>query len=178
MKSFITSILPGAIAAAALLTATPSLAALKVGDTAPDFKLQTALGGHEVKPFSLAKALKNGPVVVYFYPKAFTSGCSLEAHEFSEAMPQFEAKHVSVIGVSTDNIDTLKQFSVQACQYKFPVAADADAKVAKEYDAKMPGMQMASRVSYIVGQDGKITFVHDDMNAATHVKSLLAAIGQ
>lgn len=177
MKSFITSILPGAIAAAALMTATPSLAALKVGDTAPDFKLQAATNG-QVSTFSLAKALKSGPVVVYFYPKAFTSGCSLEAHEFSEAIPQFQAKHVTVIGVSADDIGTLQKFSEQTCQGKFPVAADADAKVAKEYDAKMPAIQMASRISYIVGQDGKIAFVHDDMNAATHVKSLLAAIGQ
>jgi len=165
------------LAFAALAFAGPSLAALKVGDKAPDFKLQAATNG-AVSTFSLAKALKSGPVVVYFYPKAFTGGCSLEAHEFSEAIPQFQAKHVTVIGVSADDIATLQKFSEQTCQGKFPVAADADAKVAKEYDAKMPMMAMANRISYIVGQDGKISFVHDDMNAATHVQSLLAAIAQ
>jgi peroxiredoxin len=170
-------LLSTAIAAAAMLAAGPSLAALKVGDKAPDFKLQAATNG-QVSTFSLAKALKSGPVVVYFYPKAFTSGCSLEAHEFSEAIPKFQARHVTVIGVSADDIGTLQKFSEQTCQGKFPVAADAGAKVAKAYDAQMGGMAMANRISYIVGQNGKITFVHDDMNAATHVSSLLAAIGK
>lgn len=166
-----------ALAACAALAAAPSFAALKVGDKAPDFKLQAATNG-QVSTFSLAQALKSGPVVVYFYPKAFTSGCSLEAHEFSEAIPKFQARHVTVIGVSADDIGTLQKFSEQTCQGKFPVAADAGAKVAKAYDAQMGGMAMANRISYIVGQNGKITFVHDDMNAATHVSSLLAAIGK
>ena len=166
-----------ALAACAALAAAPSFAALKVGDKAPDFKLQAATNG-QVSTFSLAQALKSGPVVVYFYPKAFTSGCSLEAHEFSEAIPKFQARHVTVIGVSADDIGTLQKFSEQTCQGKFPVAADAGAKVAKAYDAQMGSMAMANRISYIVGQNGKITFVHDDMNAATHVSSLLAAIGK
>ncbi|HEX7799763.1 MAG TPA: peroxiredoxin [Asticcacaulis sp.] len=166
-----------ALAACAALAAAPSFAALKVGDKAPDFKLQAATNG-QVSTFSLAQALKSGPVVVYFYPKAFTSGCSLEAHEFSEAIPKFQARHVTVIGVSADDIGTLQKFSEQTCQGKFPVAADAGAKVAKAYDAQMGGMAMANRISYIVGQNGKIAFVHDDMNAATHVSSLLAAIGK
>lgn len=172
-----TRIASAALTVAALVAASPSLAALKVGDKAPDFKLQAATNG-QISTFSLAKALKSGPVVVYFYPKAFTSGCSLEAHEFSEAMPQFQAKHISVIGISADDIGTLQKFSEQVCQGKFPVAADANAKVAEAYDAKMPVMAMASRISYLIGQDGKIAFVHDDMNASTHVKSLLAAAGQ
>jgi peroxiredoxin len=166
-----------ALAACAALAAAPSFAALKVGDKAPDFKLQAATNG-QVSTFSLAQALKSGPVVVYFYPKAFTSGCSLEAHEFSEAIPKFQARHVTVIGVSADDIGTLQKFSEQTCQGKFPVAADAGAKVARAYDAQMGGMAMANRISYIVGQNGKIAFVHDDMNAATHVSSLLAAIGK
>ncbi|MDI7774586.1 peroxiredoxin [Asticcacaulis sp. EMRT-3] len=174
MKTFV-RFAPAALALTALAFATPSFAALKVGDKAPDFNLQAATNG-KVSTFSLKSALKKGPVVVYFYPKAFTTGCSLEAHEFSEAMPQFEAKHVSVIGVSADDIDTLKKFSAQTCEGKFPVASDTSATVAKAYDAKIPAVSMASRVSYIVGQDDKIIFVHSDMNAATHVKSLLAAI--
>ncbi len=160
----------------ALALASPAFAALKVGDAAPDFKLAAATDGN-VKNFTLKAALKKGPVVVYFYPKAFTQGCSLEAHEFSVAMPKFKAKHVTVVGISADNIDVLKDFSKKTCAGQFPVAADTDTAVATSYDAKIPDKPMASRVSYVVGKDGKIAFVHDDRDAATHVSSLLAAVG-
>jgi peroxiredoxin len=175
MKTFSRILTLGA-ATLAIVAASPSLAALKVGDKAPDFKLASATNGDE-KDFSLKDALKSGPVVVYFYPKAFTGGCSLEAHQFSEAIDKFKAKHVTVIGVSTDNIDTLKKFSSSTCQGKFPVAADTDAKVAAAYDAKMGAMNMANRISYVVDQNGKISFVHDSGDASTHVSSLLAAVG-
>ncbi len=158
------------------LAASPAFAALKVGDTAPDFSLPAANNGH-VSTFSLKAALRKGPVVVYFYPKAFTGGCSLEAHEFSEAMPKFKAKHVSVIGVSADGIDILKKFSTQTCAGKFPVAADPDLVAAIQYDADMKDAAMASRISYVVGRDGKVAFVHEDPDAATHVSSLLEAVG-
>ena len=160
----------------ALVAATPSFAALKVGDPAPDFQLPSATNG-KVKTFSLKTALKKGPVVVYFYPKAFTSGCSLEAHDFSVAMPKFAAKHVTVIGVSADEIGVLKDFSKKDCAGKFPVAADPDLVAAIQYDAKIPFTPMADRISYVVGKDGKIAFVHEDRDASTHVSSLLAAVG-
>ena len=96
--------------AGATLLASPAFAALKVGDKAPGFSIPVATNG-VVSTFSLQDALKSGPVVVYFYPKAFTGGCSLEAHQFSEAIPKFEAKHVTVVGVSTDEIGTLQKFS-------------------------------------------------------------------
>ena len=164
------------LAAASLVVASPALAALKVGDAAPIFKRNAATNG-KVDSFSLADALKSGPVVVYFYPKAFTSGCSLEAHAFSEAIDKFKARHVTVVGVSTDDVGTLKRFSEQTCQGKFTVVSDFNGDVTKAYDAQMMGMNMANRISYIVGQDGKITFVHADGDASTHVPALLKAVG-
>lgn len=161
---------------AALAFASPAFAALKVGDKAPDFTLKAATNG-KVSDFSLKQALKTGPVVVYFYPKAFTGGCSLEAHQFSVAIDKFAVKKVRVVGVSTDDIDTLKRFSTADCQGKFPVASDASASVAKAYDAKLPMVDMAGRVSYVVDKDGRIAFVHDSGDAATHVPALLAAVG-
>ncbi|MGA9659157.1 MAG: peroxiredoxin [Asticcacaulis sp.] len=167
-------ILTLATAGSALFMSAPALAALKVGDMAPAFSVPAATNG-DVATFSLKTALKKGPVVVYFYPKAFTTGCSLEAHQFSEAMPEFQAEHMSVIGLSTDDIDTLKRFSKETCQGKFPVGADTKAAVTGAYDAKMGPMNMSNRISYIVGTDGRIAFVHEDGNAATHVSTLLAA---
>lgn len=161
--------------AASLTFAAPAFAALKVGDTAPSFSIPVATDG-VVSTFSLKTALQNGPVVVYFYPKAFTGGCSLEAHQFSEAIPKFEAKHVTVIGVSTDEISTLQKFSKEVCQGKFPVGADTKAVVTKAYDAQMGTMNMSNRISYVVGTDGKIAFVHDSGDAATHVSTLLQAV--
>lgn len=163
------------VAAAFALTATsPALAALKVGDKAPDFKVEAATNG-ETHAFSLKSALKQGPVIVYFYPKAFTGGCSLEAHQFSENMDKFAAKKISVVGLSADDVPTLKKFSKADCGGKFPVGSDKGARIAEKYDAKMPAVPMSGRVSYIIGKDGKIAFVHDSGNAATHVPSLLAA---
>ncbi len=164
-----------AAATTAFACAQPASAALKVGDKAPDFTLADANNGH-VGTFSLKTALKRGPVVVYFYPKAFTSGCSQEAHEFSEAIGKFKARHVSVIGVSTDNIDTLKKFSTQTCAGKFPVAADPDMIASIQYDAHIPQRAMAARISYIVDRKGRIAFVHEDSDASTHVASLLDAV--
>jgi peroxiredoxin len=169
-------ILSAAAVAAALALSSPAFAALKVGDKAPDFTLKAATNG-AVSEFSLKKALKTGPVVVYFYPKAFTGGCSLEAHQFSVNIDKFAGQKVRVVGVSTDDIETLKKFSTADCQGKFPVAADTSAKVASAYDAKLPVANMAGRVSYVIGKDGRIAFVHDSGDAATHVPALLAAVG-
>ncbi|WP_443747690.1 peroxiredoxin [Asticcacaulis solisilvae] len=171
MKRFVLT-----FAAMSLVAASPALAALKVGDTAPVFKRNAATDG-KVDSFSLADALKSGPVVVYFYPKAFTGGCSLEAHQFSEAVDKFKTKHVTVVGVSTDDMGTLQRFSAQTCQGKFTVVSDLNGDVTKSYDAQMAGMNMANRISYVVGQDGKIAFVHADGDASTHVPALLKAVG-
>lgn len=157
-----------------LMASQQAMAALKVGDKAPDFKVMAATNG-KVQAFSLDEALEKGPVVVYFYPKAFTAGCSLEAHQFSEAMEQFKALHVTVIGISADDIPTLQRFSQADCQGKFPVGADPKASVAQSFDAKIPAVDMASRVSYLITPDHKIAFVHNDMSANLHVTKLLEA---
>jgi thioredoxin-dependent peroxiredoxin len=162
------------LALAFALLATPALADLKVGAPAPDFTLPATLGGKEFT-FHLAEALKKGPVVVYFYPAAFTSGCTVEAHDFAAAMPQYAAAGASVIGVSHDSIATLDKFSTSECQSKFPVAADADKKVMKSYDATMLFGAVASRTSYVIGQDGKVKFAYSDMDPDGHVAGTLKA---
>ena len=145
--------------AALLLSATPAFATLKVGDKAPDFTAPATLGGKEFS-FHLADALKKGPVVVYFYPAAFTKGCTVEAHDFAAAIPHYQALGASVIGVSHDDIATLNKFSVSECQSKFPVAADQDRHIMKSYDAtiSMLGCPTLCRTSYSVDrvQGGKI----------------------
>src|ERR1700712_3078634 len=118
------------VAVAAALVAAPAFAALPDGTKAPDFSTQASLAGKPFK-FSLADALKKGPVVLYFYPAAFTPGCTVEAHEFAEATDKFKALGATVIGVSHDGIDKLNQFSVKECRNKFAVASDADQKIMK-----------------------------------------------
>ena len=156
--------------------ATPAFAMLKVGDVAPDFTAPATLGGKQFT-FHLAEALKSGPVVIYFYPAAFTEGCTIEAHDFAEAMPQYQALGASVIGVSHDDIATLDKFSVSACQSKFPVAADRDRQVMKSYDAVMGFLTpFASRTSYVVTPNGRIAFAYSDDSPDDHVSSTLEAI--
>lgn len=125
-----------AVLAAGAMTAAAS-AALSVGAKAPDFSLQASLGGN-VYTFKLADALKQGPVVLYFYPAAFTKGCTMEAHDFADAIDKYKALGATVIGVSHDPIDKLQKFSTSECRSKFPVAADTDETVIKEYDAVLP----------------------------------------
>jgi peroxiredoxin len=158
-----------------LLCAAPAWAALDVGATAPDFSAPASLAGKDYA-FSLADALKKGPVVVYFYPKAFTKGCTIEAHEFAKAMDEYKALGATVIGVSSDDIETLHKFSLSECGGKFPVAADTDHKIMKEYDAKLPLMNYASRVSYVIAPDGKIVYSYSAMDPSQHVSNTLDAI--
>src|SRR5256885_652337 len=123
-----------ALAMICATVAPPAFGALKPGDKAPEFSTQASLGG-SVFSFSLADALKRGPVVLYFYPAAFTTGCTIEAHEFAEAVDKYKALGATVIGVSHDDIETLKRFSVSECRSKFAVAADSDRRIMKSYDA-------------------------------------------
>ncbi|WP_321794503.1 peroxiredoxin [Caballeronia sp. J97] len=151
-------------------------ATLKPGDAAPDFTAQASLGGN-VYDYSLADALKKGPVVLYFYPAAFTKGCTIEAHEFAEAVDQYKAEGATVIGVSHDNIDTLKKFSVSECRSKFPVAADADSKIIRSYDASMPMKStMANRVSYVIAPDGRVIYEYTSLSPDQHVANTLQAL--
>jgi peroxiredoxin len=166
-----------AIAASAALAA-PSFAALKVGAHAPDFSAPAYLAGNPFT-FKLADALKQGPVVVYFFPAAHTSGCNLEAHLFSEAIDKFKAQHATVIGVTAGNTDQLADFSKETehCGGKFAVAADPGAKIAKEYDALLtmkPGW--SDRTSYVISPSGSIVHVYSDLNPNKHVDETLAAV--
>jgi peroxiredoxin len=156
--------------------AVPSFAALKPGDPAPDFKAQASLGG-DVFAFSLAEALKKGPVVLYFYPAAFTTDCTLEAHDFAEAVDAYRALGATVIGVSHDDIDTLKKFSVSECRSKFAVAADKDQSIMKSYDAVLAIMpKYADRVSYVIAPNGRVVFAYTSLNPEKHVESTLDAL--
>jgi peroxiredoxin Q/BCP len=151
-------------------------AALKPGDPAPDFSTDAALGGKSFQ-FKLADALARGPVVLYFFPKAFTSGCTVEAHDFAEATARFEALGATVIGVSNDDIETLKRFSVEACRNKFAVGADADSKVIRAYDARLamlPGA--ADRISYVIDPAGRIAYAYGSMNPDRHVANTLKVV--
>lgn len=155
--------------------ALPVLAALKVGDSAPDFTAQATLAGKEFQ-FSLAEALKKGPVVLYFYPAAFTKGCTIEAHKFAEATDQFTQLGATVIGVSKDDIETLHKFSVSECRSKFAVAADPGLKIAKSYDAKIPVLAYADRTSFVIVPGGKIQYVYSALSPDQHVANTLAAV--
>jgi peroxiredoxin Q/BCP len=151
-------------------------AALQVGARAPDFTADAALGG-KAFTFRLAEALKQGPVVLYFYPKAFTSGCTVEAHNFAEATPRFKALGATVIGMSADDIETLKKFSLEACRSQFAVAADDSARIARQYDAALrmlPGV--ADRISYVIAPDGKVLYAHSSMSPDGHVEHTLKAV--
>ena len=155
--------------------ALPAVAALKPGAPAPDFTTAASLGGKEFQ-FSLSDALKKGPVVLYFYPAAFSAGCTIEAHDFAEATDQFEAMGASVIGVSHDDIATLNKFSVTECRNKFAVAADPDLRIIKSYDAKLPLLGYADRTSFVVVPDGTVSYVYSALNPEKHVANTLAAV--
>lgn len=162
--------------ALASLAASAAHAALAPGVKAPDFKARATLGGKEFDA-SLAAMLQKGPVVVYFYPAAFTKGCTVEAHDFADAMPEFQRLGVHVLGISEDKIETLDKFSVSACQSRFPVAADNDRQIAREYDATitlMPGY--AARTSYAIAPDGTILAAYNAMDPDGHVSRMLAAV--
>jgi peroxiredoxin len=161
---------------------TSAWAMKKVGDKAPDFTVQAAVGGKEFK-FSLAEALKKGPVVLYFYPKSFTSGCTLEAHEFADKADDFAGLGATLIGISADNIETQVEFSSKECRDKFAVGADADGAVIRDYDAKMfklggVGPAMSNRISYVIAPDGKILLAYQDLAPDQHISRTLDAVRQ
>jgi len=155
--------------------AVPAPAALPVGAKAPDFTTTGALAG---KPFKLRlkEQLRRGPVVLYFFPKAFTQGCTLEARAFSEANAEFRKAGARVIGLSADDLKTLQKFSVEECRNAFPVATAGPA-IIKAYDVALkqkPGL--TDRTSYVIAPDGRIVFVHSDLDWSGHVQKTLAAV--
>ena len=151
-------------------------ATLKPGDAAPAFTAQASLGG-KTYTYSLADELKKGPVVLYFYPAAFTKGCTIEAHEFAEATDQFKSMGATVIGVSHDTVDTLNKFSVSECRNKFAVASDPDQKIMKAYDAVLPPKpEWANRTSYVIAPTGEILYSYTELNPDKHVENTMAAV--
>jgi len=165
-----------AAAAALVLAASPAVAALKVGAKAPDFSTQASVGGKPF-PFKLSDALKQGPVVLYFFPAAFTAGCTIEAHQFADASDEFKAAGATLIGLTAGNIDRLNEFSVSECRSKFAVAADPNAAIAKTYDSLLairPGY--SDRTSYVIAPSGEVIFVHSDLKPDQHVALTLEAV--
>jgi peroxiredoxin len=163
-----------ALAVSAAL-ATPAWSALPVGAAAPSFDVQATKGG-QVYPFSLSRHLRDGPVVVYFFPAAFTQGCTIEAHEFAAAMDDFEAQHASVIGLTAGNTERLAEFSVSECRSRFPVAAATPEQI-RAYDAVLAiRPNLSDRTSYVIAPDGHVIFALTSMNPVEHVQQTLAAV--
>lgn len=169
----------------------PATAALKEGEAAPDFKAQASLAG-KAFTYSLKDALKKGPVVVYFYPSAYTGGCNIQAHTFAESQERFAAAGASIVGVSLDSIERLNDFSADPlyCAGKIPVASDADGKIAKTYGLTIRdapagakdtrGVEldhgMAERTTFIVTPDGKVAASVGGVDPVTNVKKTLEAV--
>jgi len=158
--------------------APPAFAALDLGDRAPNFTAQAALAG-QVFEYSLQKELAKGPVVLYFFPASFSEGCTIEAHNFAMAIDQFKGLGATVIGVSRDDVDTQKRFSVAACRGKFAVASDPDQAIMKSYDAVLTlKPEYANRVSYLISPDGSIAYQYTSLNSDKHVEKVLGALKQ
>jgi peroxiredoxin len=129
--------------------------------------------------FNLANALAKGPVVLYFYPAAFTKGCTMEAHDFAEHISDYTALGATVIGVSGDDIAKLQKFSVSECRSKFAVASDGDHKISRSYDAAIsvgPLVMYSDRTSYVIDRTGKIVYAYRSMDPSKHVENTLAAL--
>lgn len=171
-------VLPLAAALCAFAVASPASAELAKGAKAPAFATQGAEAG-KAFAFNLTSALAKGPVVLYFYPKAFTQGCTVEAHAFAEAMDDFHKAGATVIGMSADDLDTLKRFSTEACRDKFPVAI-ATPDVIKAYDVALSmngkATGLTSRTTYVIGQDGRIAMAFSDLKPDEHITRSLAAV--
>lgn len=163
------------VAVAVAATPLTLWASLPQGAVAPDFTTSGALAG---KPFKLhLKAqLRHGPVVLYFFPKSFTQGCTMEAHAFSESAAQFHKLGARVIGMSGDDYPTLARFSVEACRNAFPVAT-ATAETIHAYDVPLKeGSPLTNRTSFVIAPDGKIVYAYSDLDWRNHVTNTLAAV--
>ncbi len=169
-----TAVAGGVAALALLVLPKAATSALPVGAVAPDFTTRGALAG-KVFTLHMADHLKKGPVVLYFFPAAFTPGCTAEAHEFAEAADDFKAAGATVIGMSADPVDKLARFSTEECRDKFAVASAGPA-IVKGYDVALPVGGMTNRTSYVIAPTGRIAYVHSAMNYKDHVKNTLAAV--
>ncbi|MBI1358734.1 MAG: redoxin domain-containing protein [Alphaproteobacteria bacterium] len=177
-----------AVATAAALLATPAFAALDKGVTAPDFQAEGMLDGKEFT-FKLSEAVKKGPVVIYFFPAAFTAGCTIETKAFADAADQFKAAGATLIGVTggakladgtmanaKDNLERLAEFSKEDCRDKFPIAAVTPETI-KAYNVVLPQKpDWSDRTSYVVGKDGKILLAYTDMKPNDHITKTLETV--
>jgi len=173
--------------------ALPAVAALKAGDPAPDFTAQASLNG-KAFTYSLKDALRKGPVVVYFYPSAYTNGCNVQAHTFAVNKDKFTAAGATIIGVSLDSIQRLNDFSADPnfCAGKFPTASDAGGKIARQYELQVkegpPGLKdtrgveighaFAERTTFVVTPDGRIADTIGGLAPDKNVEQALQAVQQ
>jgi thioredoxin-dependent peroxiredoxin len=166
-----------ALSAFAVVAGSPASAALPVGAAAPDFSLGGALAG-KPRTFSLRQALRKGPVVLYFFPAAFTSGCTVEAHLFAEATDDFRKLGATVVGVTAGNVERVAEFSRAECRDKFAVAADPGARVAARYQATNGSADrpLSNRTSFVIAPNGKILLSYTDPSPQHHVTRTLAAV--
>jgi peroxiredoxin Q/BCP len=174
-----------------VVLALPAMAALQAGDRAPDFTTQASFNG-KARPFSLHDAVKAGPLVVYFYPSAYTGGCNIQAHTFAVNIDKFTAAGATVVGVSLDNIARLNDFSADPnyCAGKFPTASDADGSIAKSFGLTVREAQagrkdtrgldidhgFAERTTFIVTPDGRIAASIGGLAPADNVQKALEAV--
>jgi peroxiredoxin len=195
MKKHLTGLLTAGVFAATSLLAAPALAALGQGAMAPGFTAEASLAGKDFT-FSLKDALKKGPVVVYFYPAAYTGGCDIEAHTFATQKEKFDAAGATIIGVSADSLQRLNTFSSDPdyCAGKFPVASDADGKIAASYGLKVQAAVAGAtdvrgkaidhgfipRTTFVIGRDGRIAAAWsseaDHLRPQDHVSKSLAIV--
>lgn len=165
-----------ALAFALALSPAAAPAAVPTGQVAPDFTTSGALAGRPFQ-FNLRRALRNGPVVLYFFPRSFTQGCTLEAHAFSEAAPDFRRAGAQVIGLSADHYDLLRRFSLEACRSAFPVGM-ANREIIRAYDVSFSAQRanLTNRTSYVIAPNGRIIYSYSDLNWANHVTNTLRAV--
>jgi thioredoxin-dependent peroxiredoxin len=171
--------------------ALPAFAALSAGDAAPDFKAKASMAG-KAFDYSLSDSLKKGPVVVYFYPSAYTQGCNIQAHTFAENVEKFAAAGASIIGVSLDSIERLNDFSAdpEYCAGKIAVASDSTGAIAKSYDLMVRDANptfkdtrgqgidhgFAERTTFIVTPDGKVAATVGGVSPVENVEKALEQV--
>jgi peroxiredoxin len=158
----------------ALALSSPALAALPVGSAAPSFSTKGAMAGKSFD-FSLADQLKKGPVVLYFFPAAFTPGCTVEANQFAEATDDFRKLGATVVGMSADGVEKLAKFSTSECRNKFAVAS-ATKPVIRAYDVKLSITGKTNRTSYLISPSGKVISVWSSLDYREHVPKMMKAL--
>lgn len=179
MKARVLALSSAVVALALAAAAVPAQAALDQGAAAPDFTAPAFLGG-EPFTFKLEDALKKGPVVVYFFPAAFTKGCQIEAHLFAESADKFKAAGATIIGVTAGNTERLGEFSKDTnyCSGKFPLASDQNLAIAKSYKSQMAERPLSDRTSYVINKAHKVVMVYSDANPVDHVTKTLDAVNK